>query len=57
MGRELPAGREIITVCRSAGGMLAADGHPVRNLSGGMRARSAAGPPVIAEGGRAGSVR
>jgi len=45
MGRELPAGREIITVCRSGArsarpaGMLAADGHPVRNLSGGMRAR------------------
>ena len=60
--KELPAGREIITVCRSgarssrAAGILAADGHPVRNLSGGMRAWSAAGLPVVAKGGLPGIV-
>ena len=60
--KELPAGREIITVCRSgnrsarAAGILAADGHTVRNLTGGMRAWSAAGLPVVAKGGRPGSV-
>ena len=60
--KELPAGREIITVCRSgnrsarAAGILAADGHTVCNLSGGMRAWSAAGLPVVAKGGRPGSV-
>jgi len=61
-GKELPAGREIITVCRSgsrssrAAGILAADGHTVLNLSGGMRAWSAAGLPVVAKGGRPGSI-
>ena len=60
--KELPAGREIITVCRSghrsaqAAGILAADGHAVCNLSGGMRAWSAAGLPVVAKGGRPGSI-
>jgi rhodanese-related sulfurtransferase len=60
--RELPAGREIITVCRSgnrsarAAGILAADGRTVVNLSGGMRAWSAAGLAVVAEGGRPGSI-
>ena len=59
---ELPAGRESITVCRSgnrsarAAGILAADGHTVCNLSGGMRAWSAAGLAVVAKGGRPGSV-
>ena len=60
--KELPAGREIITVCRSgnrssrAAKLLAADGRTVLNLSGGMRAWSAAGLPVVAKGGRPGSV-
>ena len=60
--KELPAGREIITVCRSgnrsarAAGILAADGRTVLNLSGGMRAWSAAGLPVVANGGRPGSI-
>ena len=60
--RELPAGREIITVCRSghrssrAAGLLAADGHTVLNLSGGMRAWSATGLPDVATGGRPGSI-
>jgi rhodanese-related sulfurtransferase len=59
---ELPAGREIITVCRSgnrsarAAGILAADGHTVLNLSGGMRAWSAVGLPVVAKGGRPGVI-
>ena len=60
--KELPAGREIVTVWRSgnrsarAAGILAADGHTVLNLSGGMRAWSAAGLPVVANSGRPGSV-
>ena len=60
--KEIPAGREIITVCRSgnrsarAAGILTADGLTVLNLSGGMRAWSAAGLPVVAKGGRPGSV-
>lgn len=60
--KELPAGREVITVCRSgnrsarAAGILAATGHTVLNLSGGMRAWSAAGFPVVARGGRTGSI-
>jgi|SRR5664279_4550654 len=59
---ELPTGREIITVCRSgnrsarAARILAAAGHTVLNLSGGMRAWSAAGLPVVAKGGRPGSI-
>ena len=49
-------------MCRSgnrsarAAGILAADGHTVLNLSGGMRAWSAAGLPVVAKGGRPGSI-
>jgi rhodanese-related sulfurtransferase len=60
--KELPDGREIVTVCRSgsrstrAAGILAADGHTVLNLSGGMRAWSAAGLPVVAKGGRPGAI-
>jgi rhodanese-related sulfurtransferase len=60
--KELPAGREIITVCRSgsrslrAASILAADGRTAVNLSGGMRAWAAAGLPVVAKGGRPGSI-
>jgi rhodanese-related sulfurtransferase len=60
--KELPAGREIITACRSgnrsarAAGILAADGHTVLNLSCGMQARSAAGLHVVANGGRPGAI-
>ncbi len=60
--RELPAGRDIITVCRSgsrsarAAKMLATDGRAVLNLAGGMRAWAAAGLPVVAKGGRPGAV-
>lgn len=60
--KDLPDGREIITVCRSgsrssrAARMLADDGHVVLNLSGGMLAWSAAGLPVVVKGGRPGSI-
>jgi rhodanese-related sulfurtransferase len=60
--RELPAGRSIITVCRSgarsaqAASLLAAQGREVSNLGGGMRAWVAGGLPLIAEGGRQGAV-
>ncbi len=60
--KELPAGREIITVCRSgnrssrAAKLLAADGRTAVNLSGGMLAWAAVGLPVVAKGGRPGSV-
>jgi rhodanese-related sulfurtransferase len=60
--KEIPTGMPIITVCRSgarsatAAGLLAANGRTVLNLTGGMRAWSAAGLPVIANGGRPGSI-
>jgi len=53
--RELPADRTIITVCRSgarsaqAARLLAAQGHQVINLSGGMHAWTRAGLPVTAK--------
>jgi len=60
--RELPAGRPVITVCRSGGrsaraaSLLAGQGRDVSNLRGGMRGWSAAGLPVVAKGGRPGAV-
>lgn len=57
---ELPAGRAVVTVCRSgmrsarAASLLAADGREVHNVAGGMQAWAAAGLPVIGKGGRAG---
>jgi rhodanese-related sulfurtransferase len=49
---ELPANRPLVTVCasgmrsRRAAGLLAAVGHEVYNLRGGMHAWAAAGLPV-----------
>lgn len=54
---ELPAGRTIITACRSgmrsgrAARFLAGEGRQVVNLSGGMHAWSRAGLPVTAKRG------
>jgi rhodanese-related sulfurtransferase len=60
---ELPAGRPVITVCRSgmrsarAASLLARHGHEVYNLSGGMAAWARAGLPLRASGGGAGRIR
>jgi rhodanese-related sulfurtransferase len=60
--RELPVGRPVIAVCRSgvrsarAASLLAEQGREVSNLRGGMRAWVAGGLPVVANGGRPGSV-
>jgi rhodanese-related sulfurtransferase len=54
---ELPAGRTVVTVCRSgmrstqAARLLAGQGVAVANLSGGMQAWSRLGLPVIAKTG------
>ena len=59
---ELPAGRPIITVCRSgarsarAAAMLARDGRQVSNLAGGMHAWKRAQLPVVAKGGGRGLI-
>jgi rhodanese-related sulfurtransferase len=60
--QELPRGRRLVTVCRSgarsrrAAALLTRDGRQVTNLSGGMAAWAAAGLPVVATGGRPGTV-
>lgn len=60
--KELPQGRQILTICRSgmrsakAASLLAKDGRSAANVTGGMNAWSAAGLPVIAKGGRPGAV-
>lgn len=60
--RELPEGRQIVTVCRSgarsarAARLLAGQGRTVANLAGGMNAWAAQGLPVVANGGRRGAV-
>lgn len=60
--KELPQGRDVVTICRSgvrsarAASLLAKQGRTVHNVSGGMRAWSAAGLPVLAKGGRPGNV-
>jgi rhodanese-related sulfurtransferase len=59
---KLPKGKELILICRSgsrskaAAEVLAEKGLPVANVSGGMRAWAKAGLPVVAQGGRPGSV-
>ncbi len=60
--RELPAGRPIITVCRSgmrsarAASLLAGQGYEVYNLSGGMGSWARAGLPLRAQGGAVGRI-
>jgi rhodanese-related sulfurtransferase len=59
---ELPAGRAVVTVCRSgmrsarAAALLAGTGREAHNVSGGMHAWARAGLPVQARGGGAGRV-
>ena len=59
---ELPAGRRVVTVCRSgarsarAASLLASSGREVSNLAGGMHAWSRADLPVVAKGGGPGRV-
>lgn len=54
--------RPVITICRSgarsakAAAALAAAGHQVSNLEGGMKAWSAAGLPILTDDGSPGSV-
>lgn len=58
----VPRDRPVIAVCRAGGrsaqaaAALAAAGHDVRNLAGGMQAWSAAGLPVVAADGSAGQI-
>ncbi len=60
--RELPAGRLVITVCRSGGrsaraaARLAAQGREVADVAGGMTAWARAGLPVKAKGGGTGRI-
>ena len=55
--RELPAGRPVVTVCRSGArsartaALLAREGRQVSNLAGGIRAWARAGLAVVAAGG------
>ncbi|MGE5764606.1 MAG: rhodanese-like domain-containing protein [Mycobacterium leprae] len=59
---ELPTDRPVVVICRSgnrsaaAAALLARTGRTAVNLAGGMRAWAAAGHPVVADGGRPGSV-
>jgi rhodanese-related sulfurtransferase len=59
---ELPAGSEVVTVCRSgrrsatAAEQLRAAGVTAHNLDGGMQAWQAAGLPVVRVRGEAGRV-
>jgi rhodanese-related sulfurtransferase len=60
--RELPAGRPLLTVCRSgarssrAAALLGGQGREVSNVAGGMHAWARAGLPVVGRGGRPGAV-
>jgi rhodanese-related sulfurtransferase len=60
--REIPAGRHIITVCRSghrsaqAARLLAREGHQVSNVTGGMHAWARAGLPLAGKGRQPGRV-
>lgn len=58
----IPRDRPVVAVCRSgnrsgtAAQALAAAGHDVRNLAGGMQAWAAAGLPAVRTGGVPGEV-
>lgn len=58
----VPRDRPVIAVCRSgnrsgkAAAALAADGVPVHNLAGGMKAWALAGLPVVTDDGAPGTV-
>ena len=60
--REIPAGRDVVVICRSGARsgrvteVLVGAGHDAVNLAGGMRAWAAAGLPVVTEHGGAGTV-
>lgn len=55
---EIPAGRQVVVVCRSGGrsaqvtGFLASQGWDAVNLAGGMMAWAAAGRPMINDDAR-----
>lgn len=59
---EIPAGREVLAICRSgrrssqAVAQLTAAGRQANNVTGGMTAWVAAGLPVVAKGGRPGRI-
>lgn len=59
---DIASDRLVITICRSGGrsakaaAALAAAGHQVSNLDGGMRAWAAAGLPIVADSGEPGIV-
>ena len=58
----IPRDRPVVAVCRSgkrasaAAHALAAAGHDVRNLTGGMQAWAATGLPVVASDGSPGKI-
>jgi len=59
---EIPAGRDIVVICRSGARSgrvteaLVGAGHDAVNLAGGMQAWAAAGLPVVTEHGGPGTV-
>jgi rhodanese-related sulfurtransferase len=62
VSREVPATATVLTICRSGGrssqaaATLRREGYTVLDVAGGMRAWQAAGLPVVASGGRPGTV-
>ncbi len=60
---QVPTDRPVIAMCRTgnrsgkAAAQLAAAGHQVANIAGGMQAWHAAGLPVVVDGGAPGVVK
>ena len=60
---QVPTDRPVIAMCRTgnrsgkAAAQLAAAGHEVANITGGMQAWHAAGLPVVVDGGAPGVVK